>query len=204
MMPSFIQEMLYQISSTSPYIIGIVASTGGPVALVELLKQLPVDYPIPIVIVQHISSKFTATFCDWLDMQISLPVQLVFDQMPIQKGVWLPAQERHVLVNKTKFVCEDSEPIQFSKPSGDVLLRSLADVFGTRAMGIVMTGMGQDGGAGLGYLKSKGGQAYVQSPDSCVIPGMVNACMRQCTVDGEMSPDALGVLLAGFIRKASC
>ena len=199
-MPPFVKSLLRQITAASPYVIGIVSSTGGPQALVEMLKSLPSDFPIPIVIVQHMSGGFMSTFSEWLDARIALPVRLASHETAIDQGVWLAPDGIHLALERERFILEDTAPVQFSKPSGDVLLKSLGTVFGSRALGIVMTGLGQDGAAGLGHLKSKGGRAYVQSPDSCTIPGMVNASLSQCVIDEALAPEMLGELLKSLVR----
>ena len=202
-MPPFVKSLLRRITSASPYVIGIVSSTGGPQALVEMLKSLPSDFPIPIVIVQHMSGGFMSTFSEWLDARIAMPVRLASHEAAIDQGVWLAPDGIHLALTRERFILEYTAPVQFSKPSGDVLLNSLGTVFGSRSLGIVMTGLGQDGAAGLGHLKSKGGRAYVQSPDSCTIPGMVNASLSQCVVDGALEPETLGELLQSLVRTTA-
>ena len=199
--PAFAKGVLGRTTAIAPYIIGVVASTGGPLALLEMLKVLPADYPIPIVIVQHMSGGFMSTFSEWLGARVAIPVRLASHERSIEPGVWLAPDRTHLKLTRRHFVLEDTAPVQFSKPSGDVLLNSLGAVFGSRSLGIVMTGLGQDGADGLRHLKSKGGRAYVQSPDTCTIPGMVNASLSQCAVDEALSPEMLGQTLNSLLLR---
>ena len=196
---AYIEQLEKQLPLVSPCVIGVVASTGGPAALVEMLQVLPAEYPIPIFVVQHMAGGFMSTFCDWLNSRLSLPVQVATHRRLIRAGVWLAPDGSHLEVFRNRmFLDSELSTVQFSKPSGDVLLRSLGLNFASRSLGIVMTGLGEDGAQGLSEMASHGGQAYTQSPNTCVVPGMVEASLSNCEVHGSMSPVELGQLLQGF------
>lgn len=196
---SYIEQLQAQLPLVSPCVIGVVASTGGPAALVEMLKVLPAEYPIPIFIVQHMSGGFMSTFSDWLNSRLSLPVQVATHRQVIRAGVWLAPDGTHLEISRNRMLLNtELAAVQFSKPSGDVLLRSLGHTFASRSLGVVMTGLGQDGAQGLSDVLSHGGQVYIQSPETCVVPGMVEASLSKCPVQESLSPVELGTLLQGF------
>ncbi len=201
---TYTERLKEHLPLVSPCAIGVVASTGGPAALVEMLQVLPKEYPIPIFIVQHMSGGFMSTFCDWLNSRLALSVQVATHRQLIRAGVWLAPDGAHLEVSPSRMLLNSElAAVQFSKPSGDVLLRSIGAVFGVRSLGVVMTGLGQDGAQGLSDLSSHGGQVYVQSPATCVVPGMVEASMSCCRTERALSietlsPVELGTLLQGF------
>lgn len=169
--------------------IGIVSSTGGSNVLVQILSELPSDYPIPIVIVQHMSQGFLQSFVDWLDAQIQLPVSVVEHSNRLGPGVWFCTEDAHLLVQRGRLVSYSNMPaVEGFRPSGTVLLQSMSTHFQERALGIVLTGLGRDGAVGLQSIHQHQGRTIVQTPESCVIAGMVLASIALGAGDEQLSP----------------
>lgn len=161
-------------SGAGPRVIAIAASTGGPQALAGILPRLGADFPCPILIAQHISDGFAAGMAEWLASLCALPVRLVEGGEPIEPGViWLSPSEAHLVATGAhRLALRRREADDVYRPSCDVLLDSVARAFGDRSVGLVLTGMGRDGVAGLGAIRRAGGTTLAQDEASSVIFGM--------------------------------
>jgi two-component system chemotaxis response regulator CheB len=170
---------------------GLVASTGGPPALCLLLSLLPPKLPYPIFIAQHVSDGFTAGLCQWLGAASTLQLEVAQTGTKPQAGyVYLPPDGHQLQVMLTGELLV--EPIPVAKSAlGDTLLASLALAYGNRAGGAVLTGMGSDGASGLLAIRRAGGITFAQSPESCVVPGMPEAALRNGATDTSLSLEAL-------------
>jgi two-component system chemotaxis response regulator CheB len=156
--------------------VGIVSSTGGPQALAVLLAGLPATFPVPILIVQHISPGFVDGFARWLDSEVPLPVRIAEAGIRPGPGVWIAPDGAHLVFSASGRVMFDSTTVDgLHRPSGDVLLRSLARTVGSEAVAIVLTGMGRDGAAGLADVRSAGGLTIAQDEASSAVFGMPRA-----------------------------
>jgi two-component system chemotaxis response regulator CheB len=154
-------------------VVGIAASTGGPVALVDLLGALPASFPLPILLVQHIAPGFAESFADWLNGALDLRVACAKNGETLEAGrVYLAPDGRHLAVRGDRAVLLDTPPSGVHKPSGNVLFSSLARDFGAAAAGIILTGMGRDGSEGLLAMRHTGAWTCGQSEESCVVFGM--------------------------------
>lgn len=156
--------------------VAIGASTGGPAALVEILRKLPESFPLPIVLVIHIGMPFGEMFAAWLDGQSALRVRVVTDGTPLPEvgtpGVLMAPADQHIVLRGTKLYLS-SEPERHScRPSVDVLFESVARELGKQAVGCLLTGMGRDGAAGLLAIRRAGGVTLVQDEVSSVVFGM--------------------------------
>lgn len=157
-------------------LIGI--STGGPQALRQLLPQFPADFPVPIAMVLHMPVGYTALFAEKLNEICALEVREARDGDVLQPGVALLAQAgRHLqfrrLPNGTIVTQLTMQPLEkIHRPSADVLFQSAAEVFGDRVLAVVMTGMGEDGKEGAGWVKAQGGAVITETEASCIIYGM--------------------------------
>jgi two-component system chemotaxis response regulator CheB len=155
--------------------IGICASTGGPQALAALLADVPATFPIPIYVVQHISAGFVESFVRWLDGEVPLPVRLAASGKP-GAGVWVAPDGGHLVVQAGgRIVLDERIDNGLHRPSGDVLLRSLANAAGRQAAAIVLTGMGRDGAEGLADVGKAGGLTIAQDEATSVVYGMPRA-----------------------------
>ncbi len=176
--------------------VGMVISTGGPVTLQRILADLPADYPIPIVIVQHMSAGFLPSFVDWFRGVVQLPVAIVQENQPLRPGIWIAPEGAHLKVQRQMLVLDwTAKPVAYFKPSGTILLQSLAQNLGSRALGMVLTGLGHDGALGLANIAQRGGKTIVQEPSTCVISGMVKASLSETAVDHQLSPEDISIFL---------
>jgi len=165
-------------------IVAIGVSTGGPNALQYLLSQLPGDFPGSIVVVQHMPEGFTEMFARRLNESCSIYVKEAQsgDLLIAGRALICPGN-RHIKVRRMPLgntvVLSDEGKLNGHRPSVDVLFRSVASEFGSRAIGVLMTGMGDDGASGLGLIRNAGGLTLAQSEDSCVVYGMPKAAIEK-------------------------
>jgi two-component system chemotaxis response regulator CheB len=151
------------------------ASTGGPGALVELLRHLPADFQLPILLVLHIGEPFGMAFADWLDGQTQRPVAFARDGEPLfaAKGrVLMAPPDRHLVVRGGQVHLTHDPERHSCRPSVDVLFESVAREIGPGAVGCLLTGMGRDGAAGLLDIRRAGGLTIAQDEATCVVWGM--------------------------------
>lgn len=176
-------------------VIGICGSTGGPYVLARLLKDLPADYPIPILVVQHISAGFTEGLARWLDQSVSLPVGIAKDGAPLAPGAWIAPDGAHLKLAPTGRLRLDRHTVTgHYRPSGDVLFESIAEVAGKTAVAVVLTGMGSDGAIGTAEVRRGGGLAIAQDQESSAIDGMPRAA-RARGADLVLSPGEIAARL---------
>jgi two-component system chemotaxis response regulator CheB len=165
-------------------IVAIGISTGGPNALQYVLPQLPGDFPGSILIVQHMPEGFTEMFARRLDeiCAISVKEAQSGDLLLAGRALICPGS-RHVKAKKLLLgdvaVLSDEPRVNGHRPSADVLFKSVAEEFGPRSVGVIMTGMGEDGANGLGMLKAAGGMTIAQNEDSCTVFGMPKAAIER-------------------------
>jgi two-component system chemotaxis response regulator CheB len=179
-------------------VIGMCGSTGGPYVLARLLKDLPADYPIPILVVQHISVGFTEGLARWLDQSVSLPVGIAEDEAPAAPGAWIAPDGAHLKLAPTGRLCLDRHTIAgHYRPSGDVLFESIAAVAGKTGVAVVLTGMGSDGAIGAAAVRRCGGLAIAQDQESSAIYGMPRAAVAR-GADLVLSPGEIAAYLTGL------
>jgi two-component system chemotaxis response regulator CheB len=174
-------------------VFGLVASTGGPPALASLLGTLPANYPVPIVIAQHMAPGFAKGLATWLDGCSRLRVVLAEDRTRLEPGcVYLPHDGDDVMVDHEGQV--RTPPAEGPHcPWGDRLLQSLARAYGPRSAGVVLTGMGDDGAAGLLSIREAGGYTMAQDQASSVVYGMPAAAMARGAASLELSLDHIAI-----------
>lgn len=156
-------------------VIAIGASTGGPRALVEVLKALPRELPLPVLVVLHISEPFGASFAEWLDGQTERRASYAKDGEPVAAAVGrivMAPPQRHLLVRAGRLHLTSDPERHSCRPSVDVLFESLAREYGAATMACLLTGMGRDGAAGLLAIRAAGGLTIAQDEASCVVYGM--------------------------------
>ena len=181
-------------------IIAIGISTGGPNALQFLLSQLPADFTSCILIVQHMPEGFTEMFARRLDECSALDVQEARSGALLTAGrVLLCPGNRHMIVRRMArgdiVVLNDNPPVNGHRPSVDVLFNSVAQEFGPLGVGVLMTGMGDDGASGLGAIKSASGMTIAQSEESCVVSGMPRAAITRGYANRIVSLDGMATYL---------
>jgi two-component system chemotaxis response regulator CheB len=157
-------------------IIAIGGSTGGPAAIVEILRGLTADFPVPILLVIHISNPFGSAFAEWLDAQSPLPVRYARNGEPLprlgQPGVVMAPPGQHLLVQHERLSLTSGPERNSCRPSVDVLFESLAQELGDQTAACLLTGMGRDGAAGLLALRHAGALTLAQDQASSVVFGM--------------------------------
>jgi two-component system chemotaxis response regulator CheB len=163
-------------------IIAIGISTGGPNALQYMLGQIPADFPATILVVQHMPEGFTEMFARRLDECCALDVaEAKSGDLLIAGRVLICPGNRHMMVRRMPrgdmAVLSDGPPVNGHRPSADVLFHSVAQEFGLTSVGLIMTGMGEDGAEGLGAIKASGGLTIAQSEETCVVAGMPRAAI---------------------------
>lgn len=179
-----------------PAIVAIGSSTGGPQALQAILTRLPATFQPPIVIVQHIAAGFAASIVDWLGPQCALPFQLATAGMRLdQPGIYLAPTGHHLVVQGYSLILNNEPPVRGHRPSATNLFRSVAANYGSRAIGVLLTGMGDDGAAGLAEMKRLGATTIAQDEASSVVFGMPAAAIALGVVDHIVSPTQIPALL---------
>lgn len=179
-----------------PKILVIGASTGGPVALAEVLITLPANFPLPIVLVQHMPENFTKAFADRLNKQCNIRVREAVDGDQLEPGLALLAPGgKQLMLDKRNGgsvrVLPDDERVNY-KPSLDITFGSAANIYGDKVLGVVLTGMGSDGCNGARLLKEAGSALWSQDEASCVIYGMPMAVARAGLSDKVLSLKEIG------------
>lgn len=182
-------------------ILAIGASTGGPKAVMSIVKGLPADFQATVFIVQHIASGFARGFAQWLDRDCTIKVRLAADGQTYGKGeVYVAPNDCHMVVNGGKIRLLDSEPVNCCRPSIDVFFDSVAEEEGSGVVGVLLTGMGKDGASGLLHIRDKGGFTMVQDEKSCTVFGMPKAAISLNAVDEILPlpsiPDAITNIFA--------
>lgn len=172
------QKMTREMPS-SPFssiykILVIGASTGGPLALRSIFQQLPANFPIPIVCIQHISEGFLSGFADWLQDQCKLNIKIIHGKEEMESGVvYLPKENTHLeFTENYEATISHALPVNGHRPSIDFSMKSAAKIFRQTAIGVLLSGMGDDGAEGLLEMRRKGALTIAQSESSCVVFGM--------------------------------
>jgi two-component system, chemotaxis family, protein-glutamate methylesterase/glutaminase len=161
-------------------VVAIAASTGGPAALLNVLAKLPAEFPLPVLIVQHISAGFAVGLAVWLDSVVPLPVRLAVHGQRPTGGVWVAPDGAHLRLRPGGVLSLDSSgDANGHRPSGDVLLSSVAETARCGAVSVVLTGMGRDGGEGTAAVRAAGGLTIAQDEASSVVYGMPRAAAER-------------------------
>ncbi|HEY9747156.1 MAG TPA: chemotaxis protein CheB [Allocoleopsis sp.] len=186
-MKSFTDGFSSRPTAKQPYFELVVVGTslGGLSALETLLSGLPSNFPISIAIVQHRHKDSNVGLSRFLQSCSALPLQDVADKTAIVPGqVYLAPADYHLLVESVgRFALSTEMPVSYARPSIDVLFESAADAYGQRTIGVILTGSGRDGAAGLATIKARGGLAIAQDPQTAESPMMPNAAIATTAVD---------------------
>jgi two-component system chemotaxis response regulator CheB len=189
-------------TATRPRLVAIGASTGGPVALQQILSVLPSDYPFPVLVAVHMPAEFTATFAERLDRICPLRVKLAADGDPLLPGEVLVApggMQTLVGLRDSRLRVQLAPPgDQLYKPCIDLLFGSVAGALGDAAIGVILTGMGSDGTEGARQLKAGGATVWSQDRDSSVVYGMPYSVAKSGHTDRVLALDDMGEALAGL------
>jgi two-component system chemotaxis response regulator CheB len=182
--------------------VGIVASTGGPAALAGLLSAVPSSFGAPILVVQHISAGFTRTLADWLDGLTPLRVSVAKGGEALHPGrVLIAPEERHMTLSTSEeVVLRSSPPVRGHRPSGTLLLGSLAEVYGAASVGVILTGMGDDGVEGLAAIRAAGGATIAEDETSAVVYGMPREAWEAGAAAARLPLDEIPAALDRLVR----
>ncbi len=158
--------------------IGMAASTGGPAALVTLFRSLPASLPVPILLVQHMVPTFLAGFIDWLERSVPQRVEMASSgHVPLPGCIYVAPAGRHLEMGPRSLRLTEAPPLLNQRPSATVLFESLALYHGTSTVGVLLTGMGEDGALGMVRLKQAGGYTLAEDATTAVVFGMPGAAL---------------------------
>jgi two-component system chemotaxis response regulator CheB len=186
-------------------LIAIGASTGGTEAIREILRHLPLNTP-PIVIVQHMPEMFTRMFAKRLDEQCRLAVSEATDRQKLQPGhAYIAPGNWHLAVRRSgkgfEACVEQTDPVNRHRPSVDVLFDSVAASAAQGATAVILTGMGNDGAAGMRKIKIAGGHTLAQDEASCVVYGMPKTAVEAGGVDRVVPLSGLAERIMQRVRE---
>lgn len=178
-------------------LVALGASTGGPAALVKVLADWPVTADTAVVIVQHIDQRFVAGFVAWLAGQVSWPVRLIeAGSRPRPGCIHIARADEHLVLSAEGHFAYDANPLDYPyRPSVDVFFQSLARHWRSKAIGVLLTGMGQDGALGLLALRQAGQLTMAQERSSCAVYGMPQAAIKLDAADLVLSPAEIALRL---------
>jgi two-component system chemotaxis response regulator CheB len=178
----------------------IGASAGGVDALGLILPSLPAKIRPAVLIVLHLPRERPSLLVEIYEKRCALPIRDADDREPIEPGTnYFAPQDYHMLVERNRQIAlSTEEPVHFSRPSVDVLFESAADAFGSRLLGVILTGANEDGAAGLHAIHRAGGVTVVQQPDSAKVPLMVVSALQRNPADFVLSLPQIAQLLIGL------
>lgn len=189
------------IGKRSIELVAIGASTGGPVVLKHILSRLPPGFPIPILIVQHITTGFVDGLARWLSLDSSIPVQMAVTGEVLRPGrAYLAPDEVHLRLAANGTLALDREAaVNGHRPAVSCLFRSVAERCGAGAIGILLTGMGKDGAGELKLMRDAGAVTIAQDEASSVVYGMPGEAIRCEAATHVMSPDEIAAALPALV-----
>jgi two-component system chemotaxis response regulator CheB len=188
------------MTASTLHLVAIGSSADGVRALGTIVKCLPAGFPAAVVIVQHRSPRDRGYLAQLLRAQTGLEVRDAIDGEPIRRGVvYIAPPDRHLLVQDGRLRLSDAAAVNFSRPSVDVLFDSVAKVYGKQAIGIILSGGGTDGAAGLQAIRSSGGRTIVQDPHEAKVGGMPSAALDRDGIDLVLKLDEIGPVVARLI-----
>lgn len=183
----------------APGMVAMGASLGGLASLRAVLECLPDAFLPPVAIVQHRSADFKGELVALLAASCRLPVTEAEDKQPIEPGqVFVAPPDYHLLVDGGHFALSLEAPVNWARPSIDVLLASAAAWFGRRTVAVVLSGTGRDGAAGAAAVAEAGGSVIVESPDAAEEKEMPAAALQAAPQARSLSPAGIGRFLAGL------
>jgi two-component system, chemotaxis family, protein-glutamate methylesterase/glutaminase len=188
-------------SSTPQFdVVAIGASAGGVEALHVVVYALPAHFPVPVLVVQHMDPRHKSMLAGLLGRRSRLRVkQATHDERLSPATVYIAQPDAHLLVRDGRLILGDALPVHFSRPSIDLLFESVADVYGDRAIAVVLSGSGVDGAAGIRAIKTKGGTTIVQDPATAAHSGMPQAARATGCIDFTLPLEEIGPALASLV-----
>ncbi|MFL5345143.1 MAG: chemotaxis-specific protein-glutamate methyltransferase CheB [Hyalangium sp.] len=188
-----------------PRLVVIGASTGGPAAVRTIVQQIPADFPLPILLVMHLSEKFESSMVDWLGKSAAFPVRHAVDgellPMVGRPVLMMARANRHLALRDGRLWLTNAPERHSSRPSVDVLFESVAREMGARTIACLLTGMGRDGAEGLLTLRRAGAMTLAQDESSSVVFGMPLEAIRLGAVRHVLPLKDIASWLDGFARR---
>ena len=193
-------ERLALLPMTAVRIVAIGASTGGPPVIARILAELPREFPAPVVIVQHMAEGFIAGFAEWLGQAAALPVEVASHGSLLCPGrVYLAPDGAQMKVETGGRLCSVGDgPENGLRPSVSYLFRSVAEVYGCSAIGVLLTGMGRDGAAELKLMRGKGAITIAQNEESSAVFGMPGEAVRLDAARYVLPPAQIAAVLTSL------
>lgn len=188
----------------SASVLAIAASTGGPPALARVIGALPAGFPLPVLVVQHMGPAFMEGFATWLNGVVGLPVALAREGERAEAGrVYVAPGDRHLeLGGGGHLRITDAAPVGGQRPAATALFRSVARHAGARGIGVLLTGMGEDGAVGLLDMRRAGGLTVAEDESTAVVFGMPAAAIRLAAAGTVLPLDRIAAHLARVAEAA--
>ncbi len=185
-----------------PPLIAIGASTGGPQALVTILSQFPPDINASVAIIQHINAEFALDFAKWLNQQVAIPVELATPGCFPEAGKAIVAgTNNHLVISPNlSFAYQSQHQDCLYHPSIDIFFKSLAKYWQGRGVGVILTGMGRDGAAGLKAMREKGWHTIAQNHQTCIVYGMPKAAIELKAAREVLSVEAIASQIIRYLK----
>ena len=185
-----------------PSVLAIAASTGGPPALAKVIGALPESFPLPILLVQHMGAAFMEGFAAWLDGVVACPVSIARDGERAEPGrVHVAPGDRHLELGPGGILrVTDAAPVGGQRPAATILFRSVAHHAGPRGIGILLTGMGEDGALGLLDMHRAGALTIAEHESTAVVYGMPAAAVRLAAAETVLPIDRVGPHLVRAVQ----
>jgi two-component system, chemotaxis family, protein-glutamate methylesterase/glutaminase len=183
-------------------LVAIGASTGGPAAIRRVLMDLPHDFPVPILVVQHIAHGFAAGFAEWLSGGSPLRVKLAVEGEAVEPAtVYVAPDDRHLGISRGRVVLSDTPMVGGFRPSASFLFDSAAQATSGEMVAVILTGMGSDGVDGLRRVHEKGGVVIAQDEASSIVYGMAQEAVRSGVVHVSLPIDEIARELVLLVCK---
>ncbi len=190
-------------STTDPFdIVAVASSAGGIHGLSVLLGALEPEFPVPVLVVQHLDPRHRTVIADVLSRRTKLPVKLAeAEERALPGTVYVAPPNRHLLIDSEGVLTLSStELVHFVRPSADLLFESVAGAYGARAIACVLTGTGTDGAMGVDAVKSRGGTVIAQDPGTAEFKGMPEAAVATGAVDFTLPLEEIPGVISGLIE----
>jgi two-component system chemotaxis response regulator CheB len=181
-------------------LVAIGSSTGGPSALLTVFEQLPANFPVPILVAQHIAEGFVPGLVRWLDASCSIKITSAEEGVTPEPGTaYISPTGVNIALDGKQIALKKPTAGQLYIPSADTLFESVARAYGKRAVGVILTGMGADGASGLKQLHGRGAATIAQDEETCTVFGMPRAAIERGAADQVLPIQAIGAAVAALI-----
>jgi two-component system chemotaxis response regulator CheB len=186
-----------------PRILAVAASTGGPAALYRIFSELPGNFPLPILVVQHIAHGFVEGFAAWLNTGTPLAIRVAKHGEALSpRTVYLASDDQHLgLIDRSTLAISTAPPVGGFRPSASFLFESVGRLYGRAAIAVVLTGMGQDGLEGLRVVRDMGGRVIAQDEESSIVFGMPGAAVEAGLADFTLPLSAIAFRIRQMVGE---